>query len=43
MVILLEALAHQGGIAIQNASMYLMLQDDMKNLEEEIWTHRAWF
>ncbi|OQY54795.1 MAG: hypothetical protein B6245_20715 [Desulfobacteraceae bacterium 4572_88] len=43
MVILLEALAHQGGIAIQNASMYLMLQDDMKNLEEEIWSHRSWF
>jgi hypothetical protein len=37
------ALAHQGGLAIQNASMYLKLQEDKKDLEEEIWSHRAWF
>jgi GAF domain-containing protein len=43
MVMLVEALANQGGIAIQNASMYLSLQEDKKNLEEEIWSHRLWF
>ncbi|GBC63600.1 GAF domain-containing protein [Desulfonema ishimotonii] len=43
MVILVEALAHQGGIAIQNASMYLSLQEDKKNLEQDIWSHRLWF
>ncbi|MDM8538582.1 GAF domain-containing protein [Desulfobacterales bacterium HSG17] len=43
MVILVEALANQGGIAIQNASMYLSLQEDKKNLEEDIWSHRLWF
>ncbi len=37
---LVEALADQGGIAIQNASMYLMLQEDKKDLEKEIWSHR---
>lgn len=40
---LVEALADQGGIAIQNASMYLMLQEDKKDLEKEIWSHRQWF
>ncbi|QTA88729.1 GAF domain-containing protein [Desulfonema magnum] len=42
-VMLTTAMAHQGGLAIQNASMYLMLQEDKKNLEEEIWSHKSWF
>jgi hypothetical protein len=37
------ALAYQGGLAIQNASLYLMLKSDMKELKEEIWRHRCWF
>jgi GAF domain-containing protein len=37
------ALAYQGGLAIQNASLYLMLKSDMKELKEEIWSHRCWF
>ncbi len=40
---LVQALAHQGGLAIRNASMYLMLQEDKKSLEEDIWSHRSWF
>jgi GAF domain-containing protein len=40
---LVNALAHQGGQAIQNASLYLLLQEDKKNLEQEIWTHKTWF
>ncbi len=43
MMLMVEALAHQGGLAIQNASMYLKLQEDKKNLEEDIWSHRSWF
>lgn len=43
MILLVEALAHQGGIAIQNASMYLSLQEDKQNLEKDIWSHRMWF
>ncbi len=43
MVILVEALADQGGIAIQNASMYLKLQEDKDNLEKDLWSHRMWF
>ena len=42
-MVMVEALAHQGGLAIQNASMYLELQEDKKNLEEDIWSHRSWF
>jgi GAF domain-containing protein len=40
---MVEALAHQGGLAIQNASMFLKLQEDKKSLEEDIWSHRSWF
>lgn len=42
-IMLVTALAHQGGVAIQNASMYLMLQDDMEALKDEIWSHKSWF
>ncbi|MCP4118279.1 MAG: GAF domain-containing protein [Desulfobacteraceae bacterium] len=40
---LLRSLARLGGLAIQNASMYLQLQQDKENLEKEIWSHRSWF
>jgi GAF domain-containing protein len=42
-ILLVTALAHQGGLAIQNASMVLLLQDDMKNLKDDLWSHRSWF
>ncbi len=42
-VIIVEALAHTGALAIQNASMYLTLKEDKRNLEEEIWSHRSYF
>jgi GAF domain-containing protein len=37
------ALAHQGGLAIQNASLYLRLKEDMKDMKEDMWSHRSWF
>ncbi|MCX5828134.1 MAG: GAF domain-containing protein [Deltaproteobacteria bacterium] len=40
---LVTALAYQGGIAIQNASLYLMLQDDLKDMKESAWTYKCWF
>lgn len=43
LVTLANALAHQGGLAIQNASRYLTLQDDKDSLEKDIWSHRQWF
>jgi GAF domain-containing protein len=42
-LMLLEALAHTGALAIQNASMYLKLQNAKENLEKDIWSHRSWF
>ena len=42
-VMLVTALAYLGGLAIQNASLYLILETDMKDLKDEIWIHRSWF
>ncbi len=42
-LMLLEALAHTGALAIQNASMYLKVQYAKENLEKDIWSHRSWF
>ncbi|MGD8369112.1 MAG: GAF domain-containing protein [Desulfobacterales bacterium] len=43
LIMLVEALAHTGALAIQNASMYLQLQQDKESLEKDIWSHRSWF
>jgi GAF domain-containing protein len=40
---LVTALAYLGGLAIQNASLYLICQTDMKDLKDELWSHRSWF
>jgi GAF domain-containing protein len=42
-MVMVKALAHQGGLAIQNASMFLQLKEDKKSLEEDIWSYRSWF
>lgn len=42
-IMVMEAVAHTGALAIQNASMYLALQEDKKSLEEDIWSHRLYF
>ena len=42
-IMMVDALAHTGALAIQNASMYLQLQEDKKDLEKDIWSHRSWF
>ena len=42
-IVLVNALAQTGGLAIQNASLYLALQDDIKELKDDIWSHRSWF
>jgi hypothetical protein len=41
--VLANTLAQTGGLAIQNASLYLALQDDMKELKDDNWRHRAGF
>jgi len=42
-ILLVTALAYQGGLAINNACMYLVMQDDIKDLKENIWSHKCWF
>jgi GAF domain-containing protein len=42
-ILLVSALAHQGGIALQNASLFLALKEDMKDLKDDLWSHRSWF
>jgi GAF domain-containing protein len=42
-LMLIEALAHAGGLAIQNASMYLQLQHDKDTMEKDFWASRSWF
>lgn len=42
-ITVMEAVAHTGALAIQNASMYLALREDKKSLEEDIWSHRLYF
>lgn len=40
---LVTALAYQGGLAINNACVYMVMQDDIKDLKENIWSHKSWF
>jgi GAF domain-containing protein len=42
-IMLVTALAYQGGLAINNACTYLMVKDDIKDLQENIWSHKSWF
>jgi len=43
LIMLVNALAQTGGLAIQNASMYLTLQNEMQDLKDDIWSHRSYF
>lgn len=42
-IMLVMALANLGGLAIQNAGLYLMLQSDLKEMKEASWTYKCWF
>ncbi|MCX7635680.1 MAG: GAF domain-containing protein, partial [Syntrophales bacterium] len=42
-ILLVSALANLGGLAIQNASLYLMLERDLKDMKEAAWTYKSWF
>jgi len=42
-IMLATAIAHQGGLAINNASCVLVLQEDLKDLKKDLWSHRSWF
>ncbi|MEN6507382.1 MAG: GAF domain-containing protein [Smithella sp.] len=42
-IALVTAMAIQGGLAINNACTYMVMQDDIKDLKENIWSHKSWF
>lgn len=42
-IMIVTALAYLGGLAIQNASLYLRCQTDFEDLKGELWSHRSWF
>lgn len=42
-VMLVTALAYLGGLAIQNSSLYLVLENDMKELKQDMVIQRSWF
>jgi GAF domain-containing protein len=43
MIATVEAVAHTGALAIQNASKYLTVEQDRDGLEKDIWAHRSYF
>ncbi len=42
-LLMVEAVGHQAGLALQNASAYLKLETNMKDLQDDIWSHKSWF
>ena len=40
---LAKAMANQGGLALQNANLYQVLREDMKDLQHEPWSPGAWY
>ena len=40
-ILLVTALAYQGGLAINNACSYITMQEDIKDLKENIY--KSWF
>jgi GAF domain-containing protein len=42
-IMMINAFAHQAGLAIQNATCFISLENDYKDLKDDIWSHRSWF
>jgi GAF domain-containing protein len=42
-IMIVTALANLGGLAIQNAGLYMMVENDLREMKEETWTYKAWF
>jgi GAF domain-containing protein len=38
-----NAIAHMGGVAIQNMQLMAMLKEDVKDLRENVWIFKSWF
>lgn len=42
-IMMINAFAHQAGLAIQNSTCFISLENDYKDLKDDIWSHRSWF
>lgn len=42
-IMMINAVAHQAGLAIRNTTCFLSLENEHKELKEDIWSHRSWF
>jgi len=42
-IMMINAFAHQAGLAIQNSSCFISLENAYKDLKDDIWSHRSWF
>jgi hypothetical protein len=42
-ILLVKAFANQASLSIKNAACYVSLENDLKDLKDDIWSHRSWF
>jgi len=42
-ILMITAFGHQAGLAIRNATCYIKIENDLKDLQNDIWSHRSWF
>ena len=42
-IMMISAFADQAGLAIQNAARHVQVENDLKDLKEDLWSHRSWF
>jgi GAF domain-containing protein len=42
-ILMVKAFANQASLSIKNAACYVTLENDLKDLKNDIWSHRSWF
>ncbi len=42
-IMMISAFADQAGLAIQNAARHVQVENDLKDLKDDLWSHRSWF
>lgn len=42
-ILMITAFGHQAGLAIKNAACYIQVENELKDLKNDIWSHRSWF
>ena len=42
-ILMITAFASQAGLAIQNTACFMSLENDYKDLKDDLWSHRSWF